>query len=268
MAVERLNLASEGMADILSNEHWLRYEAIAPLVKDKIVLDIACGSGYGTDYLAKQGAREIIGADINETSVKNNQVNYQANNLKFQVADALSLPFANNKFDIIVSLETVEHFAADKQSALIQEFKRVLKVGGLLIMSTPNALASRTKNPWHLKELTKEEFSALLKASFQNHRIYEQGSAIATFIKGSDASRFNLTSPFQAKYYLALASDETLSAVINSSASLNPLALAVKENHPLMKMLDKIYYSLNKLSLFTKIFKYFSKQALKPKLEK
>lgn len=263
MVVERLNLEINNEADILVNEHWLRYEAIAPLIKDKIVLDIACGSGYGTNYLAAQGAREIIGADIDEDSIKNNQVKYPERNIKFQVADALNLSFESNKFDVIVSLETIEHFTADQQIKLLQEFRRVLKEDGLLIISTPNTLASRTKNPWHLQELTKEEFRTLLKNNFQASRIYEQGSALTSFIKGGENSQFKITADFQAKYYLALASGRELTEQINSCASLNPLALAVKENHPLMIMLDKIYYQLNKSSLFAKIFKNLSKKARK-----
>ena len=263
MAVERLNLKEEGMADILSNEHWLRYEAVAPLVKGKIVLDIACGSGYGTDYLAKNGAKEIIGCDIDKNSITKSQFCYQAPNLKFQTADALKLPFENGKFDLIVSLETIEHFSADKQSVLLQEFKRVLKEDGTLIVSTPNSLASREKNPWHLKELNKEELKNLLKEKFLYSRIYEQGSAMATFIKGAQESHFRISSVFQAKYYLALASDRELTNELPSLASLNPLALAAKENHPLMKIIDKIYCRLNKLSFFTQIFKSFSERTLK-----
>lgn len=267
MPVERFNL-EEGQADILSNEHWLRYEAVAPLVKDKLVLDIACGSGYGTDYLAGRGAKEIIGADINEKSIRRNQAYYHKTNLKFQTADALKLPFENNKFDLIVSLETIEHFSADHQKTFLTELKRVLKEEGLLVISTPNAEASRVKNPWHLKELVKDEFSALLQDNFKNSRIYEQGSALATFIKGSGEAKLTITGGFQAKYYLALASDNNINEEISLSASLNPLALAAKENHPLMKLIDKVYYQLNKLSIFKKIFNYFSRLAIKAKTEK
>jgi len=268
MAVERLNLDMNGSADILINEHWLRYETIVPLIKNKIVLDIACGSGYGTNYLAESGAQEIIGADIDEESVKNNETKYKSSNLKFKVADALNLPFENNKFEVVVSLETIEHFPETKQVRLLEEFKRVLKEDGLLIISTPNALASRYPNPWHLKELTKEELSSLLKNSFKNHRIYEQGSALASFIKAGENSHFKISSDFTAKYYLALASSSDLTQTLDSGASLNPEALEIKENHPLMKTLDKVYYHLNKLSIFKKIFSYFSELALKGQSKK
>jgi len=267
MPVERFNL-EEGQTNILSNEHWLRYEAVAPLVKDKIVLDIACGSGYGTDYLAGRGAKEIIGADINEASIRRNQAYYHKTNLRFQTADALKLPFENNKFDLIISLETIEHFPVDKQDAFLKELKRVLKQDGLVVLSTPNAEASRINNPWHLKELVKSEFSVLLKDNFASSYLYEQGSALATFIKGNGETQLTITGGFQAKYYLALASDRDINEQIATSASLNPLALSVKENHPLMKAIDKVYYQLNKLSIFKKIFRYFSRLALKAKTEK
>lgn len=267
MPVERFNL-EEGQADILSNEHWLRYEVVAPLIKDKVVLDIACGSGYGTDYLAGRGAKEVIGSDINEATVRRNQAYYHKTNLRFQAADALKLPFENDKFDVVVSLETIEHFSEDKQNDFLKELKRVLKPEGLIVLSTPNAEASRVKNPWHLKELVKDEFSSLLKDNFKNSRIYEQGSALATFIKGNGETQLTITGGFQAKYYLALASDRDINEQIATSASLNPLALSVKENHPLMKAIDKVYYQLNKLSIFKKIFRYFSRLALKAKAEK
>ena len=148
--------------------------------------------------MAKNGAKEIIGCDIDKNSITKSQFCYQAPNLKFQTADALKLPFENDKFDLIVSLETIEHFSADKQSVLLQEFKRVLKADGTLIISTPNSLASREKNPWHLKELNKEELKNLLRKNFfilsMNRECY------GYFYKRLSESHFRISSVFQAKY--------------------------------------------------------------------
>lgn len=261
MPIERLSLTSSTSSDILVNEHLLRYNLVKQFVDNKIVLDIACGSGYGSNLLAK-GAKRVIGVDVDDIVISQAKESYEANNLEFLVSSGLDLKLDNKSIDIVVSLETVEHFTASEQIRFIKELKRVLKPNGLLLMSTPNSEASKHKNPWHKKELTELEFSSLLKSEFTDLEIFKQGTALASVIVGDKSStefRASLDQTVYPKYFIALASNLSLSKSLESKnlnlASLNTLAWQEREKNLGYRAVDAIYYRLSRCKLFKKIFK-------------
>ena len=104
----------------------------------KSILDVGCGIGGSSLYLAEKFQAEVTGVTL--SSIQANRATERAKvaNLSektnFQVADALSLPFADNSYDLVWSLESGEHMP-DK-SKFIQECQRVLKPGGKLILVT------------------------------------------------------------------------------------------------------------------------------------
>ena len=150
-------------------EHFHRYLATAEIVHDKRVLDMACGTGYGSHLLSKTAA-EVVGLDISVEAVAFAASRFSSPNLRYVQGDCTAPPFEDHSFDTIVSFETLEHIT--NHDAFLDACKRLLKPGGALIISTPergryNAqLAS--PNEHHLKELTEHEFHQLLKARFQN----------------------------------------------------------------------------------------------------
>ncbi|MCF7794985.1 class I SAM-dependent methyltransferase [Patescibacteria group bacterium] len=257
MPVERLDLESAENSDILVNEHWLRYKYIREHLTTEKVLDIACGSGYGSYYLSLNNGLSVVGADVSADSVNKAKKSYQKDNLQFQVANALSLPFQDNSFDSVVSLETIEHFNISDQKLYLKELKRVLKPEGKLWLSTPNSEASKHNNPWHLKELNFFELQELLAKNFLNYKILKQGTALATVISSGDSNNINdndssssyISSDIYPKYYLALASDESIndSSLNKLAVSLNSRAFERLDNHPLKKISDSIYHPVSKL---------------------
>lgn len=80
--------------------------------------------------------------------------------VEFREATVPPLPFDDESFDCVVSFQVIEHIKRDR--AFVGEVRRVLKRGGKFIVSTPNRPMSLTRNPWHVREYTAEEFSALL----------------------------------------------------------------------------------------------------------
>lgn len=74
-------------------QHINRYHFASRLVRNKEVLDIACGTGYGSDYLIKNGAESVIGVDISEEAIDYANNNYKNENLTFIIGDATKLPF-------------------------------------------------------------------------------------------------------------------------------------------------------------------------------
>jgi len=100
--------------------------------KDSYVLDVGCGVGITTYYMAKEYGCKVVGIDISEMMVKRSKERAKRkgveDRVEFRVADAQDLPFKNNLFDAVVS-ESVNAFMEDKQKA-VNEYKRVIKPGG------------------------------------------------------------------------------------------------------------------------------------------
>jgi len=150
--------------DLYSVEHRQRYEWASKYCKNQTVLDVACGVGYGTEILARQGAQTVVGVDIAYDTFQPT-----GGRALFTGADIATLPFANETFDVVVSFETIEHIP--NPETLLREISRVLKPGGLCICSSPNrdflpASGERELNPFHISEMSYEEFRKLFEKYF------------------------------------------------------------------------------------------------------
>ena len=156
-------------------EHVHRYAFARDLVRGKVVLDAACGEGYGARLLATAAA-SVTGVDLSATAVDHARSRYVLPNLSFEAADCRRLPFADRSFDCVVSFETLEHLA--DQHGLLREFRRVLRPNGFLLISSPDrAVYSErlgNRNEYHVKELYRDELEALLRAHFPACRLWGQ----------------------------------------------------------------------------------------------
>lgn len=145
-------------------EHIHRYHSVLErMTGTEVVLDIACGTGFGSNMLAEKASR-VIGGDIDSSVIALNKKEWLRNNLDFQKLDATQLPFEDDTFDVLVSFETIEH--SKEYDAMLNEFKRVTKPGGLLFISTPNIYVNSPSgivtNPYHTQEFTPEAFNNLI----------------------------------------------------------------------------------------------------------
>lgn len=177
-------------------EHLHRYSMAMLLVKDKVVLDIASGEGYGSWHLSK-AASLVIGVDIDEKVVESATLKYKSNNLKFLTGSADKIPVEDSSIDVLVSFETIEHH--NKHDEMFMEIKRVLKPKGILIMSSPDKkhyIQLGKNNPFHIKELYLEEFEKLVFKYFEYSKMYFQkcinGSSVIANI--SDFRQIKLVS--------------------------------------------------------------------------
>ncbi|GJD22277.1 methyltransferase type 11 [Rivularia sp. IAM M-261] len=102
------------------------------------ILDVGCGIGGSSLYLAGKYNASVTGitlSPVQATRAKQRAAEFGlSDRANFQVADALNMPFADNSFDLIWSLESGEHMP-DKVKFL-QECYRVLKPGGTMIVVT------------------------------------------------------------------------------------------------------------------------------------
>lgn len=164
-------------------EHLHRYGFALEYVKNKKVIDIACGEGYGSNILADT-ALEIIGVDISAETIELAKAKYQKQNLTFLSGSILDIPCQENCFDVAISFETLEHIR--QHDEMIQELKRVLKPDGILIISTPDKFfytdQSGLKNIHHVKELYKSEFKNLMETHFRYCYYFYQKPTFASLI--------------------------------------------------------------------------------------
>jgi ubiquinone/menaquinone biosynthesis C-methylase UbiE len=154
--------------------HLDRYRFAATRVKGKRVLDCACGTGYGVRVLRELGgAGYVIGVDIEARAVEYASKNHRSGSAEFICSSGDCLALSDASVDVITSFETMEHVPDD--SSLLEEFYRVLRPGGALIISTPNQWPI-VDAPYHVREYDRAAFLKVLEPRFECVELYNQNS--------------------------------------------------------------------------------------------
>jgi ubiquinone/menaquinone biosynthesis C-methylase UbiE len=225
---------------IIMAEHQHRYVFANNFVKGKVVLDIACGEGYGSYYISN-AAQQVIGVDISKDAVTHAAQKYNRENLSYLTGDCAQIPLDDNSVDVIISFETIEHH--DKHVVMMNEIHRVLKEDGLLIISSPDkhyySDIPNYSNPYHVKELYRDELEALIQTYFSNTCILSQKLCAASLIITEDKdlkSAFksyhnstyeflpdNITEIFTPLYQVAIASNAQLPDAVNTLLSIKDI---------------------------------------------
>ena len=145
-------------------------------VKNKSILEVGCGSGLASLYLAKQGAKLTL-LDIAPKALAFAQKAFQKEKLpvKLVEGDAFVMPFKDNHFDIVWNSGVIEHFVDSKKVAMMKEMWRVTKPGGKLIIMAPNKwdlpfmvakIILKLRKKWAFgweDDMSEKEFSDLAK---------------------------------------------------------------------------------------------------------
>ncbi|NYZ60505.1 class I SAM-dependent methyltransferase, partial [Candidatus Micrarchaeota archaeon] len=125
------------------------------------VLDVGCHLGFVDYYLAKSNpSAEFYGVDIVPDFIELANKYVRLPNLSYDTQDILNNNFKDNTFDYVLFLETIEHVA--NPAAYASEFLRILKPGGCLVLSTPNAIGITNvlHNLKHMNDVKKIEDEA------------------------------------------------------------------------------------------------------------
>ena len=226
----------------IAYEHMNRYYFVINQLnlKNKKILDIASGEGYGANLLAESAAY-VYGVDISIEAVAYAKNKYKKENLTFIAGDAVAIPLETNSVDIVVSFETIEHL--DKHQEMINEIKRVLRLGGILIISSPDKLSYSDKsndvNNFHVKELYSDEFKLLINNNFNKTIFFNQKIFVGSLIVSDEedlpykkpliVEKNGKTSFLEPKYNIAIATD-------NINISLNyPMICYTEMNKIIIK---------------------------------
>lgn len=166
------------MHKITEEEHLDRYNFVLDKVKNKRVLDIACGSGYGSFLLATKGnAEKVVGVDLDSEAIKYGEYKYPHEKIKRIVADATKF-HDSELFDVIVSFETIEH--VPDYNLLLENYSNLLKPNGVLFISTPitKETTKTPHNPYHVIEWSFFDFQSLINERFTIKEVYLQNVII------------------------------------------------------------------------------------------
>jgi len=141
-----------------SKAELFRYEAfLSSLPPGARVLDCATGTGPGAELLASHGFA-VTGVDVDPGAIRFARARYPG--AEFVCASAASLPFEDDHFDAVVSIETIEHLPEPAKA--LREFARVCKPGGALCITTPDE--GGCDSPFHEVEMTAADLRSALDA--------------------------------------------------------------------------------------------------------
>ena len=162
MAVYTTEIASDKItSDNPIHQRLLKAYYMAKQYVSGDLLEIGCGEGRGVSLL-QDLVKSYRGIDkINEVVDKLSAQYPQAH---FEQSVIPPLDFADQKFDSIISFQVIEHIRDDNR--YLAEISRVLKPGGIALLTTPNIKMSLSRNPWHIREYTADELTDLCRPYF------------------------------------------------------------------------------------------------------
>ena len=145
--------------------HEIAYRFALPLADGQDVLEVGCGEGYGTALLATAAAR-VVGVDYDALTVAHARATYPT--ARFVRGNLAALPVRSGAMGLLATLQVIEHVWNHPE--FVRECLRVLRPGGLLVVTTPNRLTfspglDAPLNPFHTKEFTASELSELIAAN-------------------------------------------------------------------------------------------------------
>ena len=210
-------------------EHLSRYRfaanVAASLARPPEILDLGCGTGYGTAALAEHAA-SATGLDLAPDAITYARDHYLRPNLQFLQGSVTDVPLSDASFDLITAFEVIEHIADG--SKLLAEARRLLRPTGLLLVSTPNTVyyaetrAEQGPNPFHVHEYTYEEFKTAAKDVFPYSAVFLQNHTDSFSFYDQDASGPSQAyleaasgPPADAHFFIAACSAQPLSALRN-----------------------------------------------------
>jgi len=144
--------------------HLAAYYLMEPFITGKRILEAGCGEGYGAALMARHAAH-VVGVDYDAAALELARQRHQAPNLEYRAVNLLDLARQQpGEFDVVTNFQVLEHL--DDPAPFLAAAAACVKPGGMLILTTPNRLASVSENPYHVHEYVAGELQALLARFF------------------------------------------------------------------------------------------------------
>lgn len=158
--------------------HLAVYELCSRWAAGRRVLDAGCGTGYGSDHLARRGAREVVGVDRSSGSIRYAARRYGREGVRFLAGDLERVDeHVDGPFDLIVASNVIEHLA--RPETFLRRAQHLLAPAGELAVVVPaivdeHSLELNRRNPFHLTNLPVADWVALVSRLGLAHRLYRQ----------------------------------------------------------------------------------------------
>ena len=215
---------------LVEAEHLVRYRWAAQFARGRRVLDAGCGTAYGSELLATEGAAEVVGIDV-ARDVLDSARPTVAEAVRLDVADVCQLPYDDGAFDLVVCFNVLEHL--DHPGRALDELARVLAADGLLLVSTPNRSMHAPASPHHRcgylpEELRREVQSRLGQVLMMRQDVYLTVAVLGDRVELGEIVLDDLPSgePDTEEFAVAVASRTELPEV--ASRAMAASALQVK----------------------------------------
>ncbi|MBL0742299.1 class I SAM-dependent methyltransferase [Chryseolinea lacunae] len=128
------------------------------------VLEVGCGEGRGVGVLIKDAATFTAVDKIKPLIDDLQQKHPSGKFISMNIPPLNGL--ADNAYDRIFSFQVIEHIQDD--ALFLKEIHRVLKPGGIAVLTTPNRKMSLSRNPWHIREYLPNELKTLAAKIFSS----------------------------------------------------------------------------------------------------
>ena len=162
---------------VLYIRHKKAYDFVKDEIKDKKILEIGCGSGFGSNILSEY-AKDVYAIDIDRDAIEKAKENNKKGNIRFYNIDVLKgLPFEQNSFESVVCFQVFEHIDPQKTKHFLSEIARILKNSGKLFLTTPNRkirllFFQKPLNKYHKKEYSAKSLRKSLERVFAQVSVY------------------------------------------------------------------------------------------------
>jgi len=150
-------------------QHRAAYRVAIERAGPGSVLDLGCGTGYGTAEIAA-GVGRATGLD----RVLPLPASRRAGTC-FVRADLNAIPFALRSFDLVVSFQVIEHL--EDPTVYLSAISRTLRSDGEALITTPNVLSSLGVNPYHVHEYRADELQRTLEGWFWEVEVLGVGAS-------------------------------------------------------------------------------------------
>ncbi len=173
-----LRLHGENVSPEVPNDLFRAHESIyhfaSAFARGQRVLDLGCGSGYGTSILQSSGAASVIAVDADPKNIAYARPRFETGTVRFRLCDAGELVL-DEPVDLIVASNMLEHLV--DTPAVIERLTRFLSSGGVLVAAVPpitdeNSLRENQRNPFHRTNLYAGEWMELFRRHFGSVRLF------------------------------------------------------------------------------------------------
>jgi SAM-dependent methyltransferase len=238
---ERLSLSATSANSLIAAEHIHRYRLAARLCEGLRVVDLACGSGYGSAIL-RETASAVLGVDNDAGTIDMAQATVgREHDIRFEAADALELLRGDlgGEWDAIVCFEGLEHFQEPEEA--VRQLARHAGAGLKLVISLPNSRTFEERNEFHVTDFGYEEAQEAFGALGEVTPLYQhnaEGSLIRAAGDGEVQGEFVLSEygePEYANHFLALVNFDGRAESITATARMN-LAVAPDYNRHMLSL--------------------------------